>query len=59
MKTQKNKAKPIPSEEFDQKFDAGEDISEYLDLASARVFGHEEDDTLDLSPQKINVDTSA
>jgi hypothetical protein len=28
----------ITTEEFDAKFDAGEDISEYLDVESARVF---------------------
>jgi hypothetical protein len=28
----------ITTEAFDAKFDAGEDISEYLDLGSARLF---------------------
>jgi hypothetical protein len=57
----KNKpgGKPISAAEFDRKFDAGEDISEYLDPSSARVFQPGEDETLDLTPQKVNVDFPA
>lgn len=48
--------KPITAEEFDAKFDAGEDISEYLDFENVRVFAPGENDALDLAPQKVNVD---
>lgn len=34
--------KTITAEEFDAKFDAGEDILEYLDLESARVVAPEQ-----------------
>ena len=54
-KTKSRKApKPITAEEFDAKFENG-DISEYLDLSSARAFAPGEDETLDLTPQKVNV----
>lgn len=60
MRTTKNrKPKKITAEEFDAKFDAGEDISEYLDITSARAFGPGENDALDLTPQKVNVDFPA
>ncbi len=49
-------AKPISTAAFDAKFDAGEDISEHLDLSTARTFAPGEDETLDLAPQKVNVD---
>ena len=39
---------PITAEEFDRKFDDGEDISEYLDLATTRRPG--------LEPKRVNVD---
>lgn len=52
-------AKPITAAEFDAKFDRGEDISEHLDLSSARTFAPGEDETLDLTPQKVNVDFPA
>jgi len=45
----------ISTEDFDAKADAGEDISEYLDLGSARIFGPGEE-RLDLTPTKVNVD---
>lgn len=48
--------KPITVEEFDAKFDAGEDISEYFDFENVRVFAPGEDDALNLTPQKVNVD---
>ncbi len=51
--------KPITAAEFDAKFDAGEDISEYLDLSSARKFVPGEDETLDLTPRKVNIDFPA
>jgi hypothetical protein len=45
----------ISAKRFDSKADAGEDISEYLDLGSARVFAPGEE-RLDLTPTKVNVD---
>lgn len=45
----------ITAAEFDAKFDAGEDITEYLDLGAARVFAPGEE-RLDLTPTKVNVD---
>ncbi len=42
--------KPISSEEFDAKFERGEDITEYLDLSKARVV------PAMLKPKKVNVD---
>jgi hypothetical protein len=60
MKTTKSpKTKPITAGEFDAKFGAGEDISEYLDISSAQAFGPGENDALDLSPHKVNVDFPA
>lgn len=38
----------ITAEEFDKKFDDGEDISEYLDWSSARRINQE--------PQRVNID---
>ena len=38
----------MKAEEFDEKFDAGEDISEYLDLKNAR--------RPNLTPKRVNVD---
>jgi hypothetical protein len=51
--------KPITTAEFDAKFDRGEDISEHLDLGTARTFAPGEDETLDLTPQKVNIDFPA
>ena len=45
----------ITAAQFDAKADAGEDISEYLDLGAARVFAPGEE-RLDLTPTKVNVD---
>ncbi len=45
----------ITTTQFDAKFDAGEDITEYLDLDTARVFEPGEE-RLDLTPTKVNVD---
>ena len=42
------KAKKIKAHDFDAKFDAGEDISAYLDLAKARRPGREQ--------RRVNVD---
>ena len=58
-KTKSKSVKPISAEEFDAKFDAGEDITDYLDLSSARVLAPGEDETLNLTPQKVNVDFPA
>lgn len=41
---------PISAEEFDRKFDNGEDITPYLDMSSARRPGRE--------VQRVNVDFS-
>jgi hypothetical protein len=56
-KTRKTAPRPprITAAEFDAKFDAGEDITEYLDLSTARVFAPGEE-RLDLTPTKVNVD---
>ena len=40
--------KSISAEEFDRKFDAGEDISEYVDWESARH--------INLEPKRVSVD---
>lgn len=40
--------RPISAAEFDRKFDAGEDIDEYIDWSSARRPG--------LEPKRVNVD---
>ena len=42
------KPKPISSEEFDRRFDDGEDMSNYIDWSSARRPG--------LEIQRVNVD---
>ena len=42
------KPKPISSEEFDRRFDDGEDMSDYIDWSSARRPG--------LEIQRVNVD---
>jgi hypothetical protein len=42
------KAKKISADEFDRKFDAGEDVTAYLDLAKARRPGREQ--------RRVNVD---
>jgi hypothetical protein len=38
----------MKAEEFDQRFDAGEDVTEFLDIAEARRPGHEQ--------KRVNVD---
>ena len=40
--------KTITAEEFDKKFDNGEDISEYLDFSQSHKLGEE--------PKRVNVD---
>ena len=40
--------KTITAEEFDKKFDEGEDISEYLDFSKSHKLGEE--------PKRVNVD---
>ena len=40
--------KTITAEEFDKKFDDGEDISEYLDFSKSHKLGEE--------PKRVNVD---
>lgn len=42
------KAKTLEAEQFDHKFDTGEDISEYLDLSKTRK--------LNLEQKRVNVD---
>lgn len=49
----------LTSDEFDAKADAGEDISAHLDLKTVRTFAPGDDETLDLTPQKVNVDFPA
>ncbi|MBE2203916.1 MAG: CopG family transcriptional regulator [Chthoniobacterales bacterium] len=50
----------MTAEEFDAKFDAGEDIGEYLDFSSARVVPPLVAlDPAALAPQKVNVDFPA
>ncbi len=43
--------KSITAEEFDKKFDAGEDVSEYIDWSSAR--------RVNAAPKRVNVDFPA
>ena len=43
--------KSITAEEFDKKFDAGEDVSEYIDWSSAR--------RVNATPKRVNVDFPA
>ena len=38
----------VKTEEFEKKFDAGEDVTEYLDLSGARRPGHKQ--------RRVNVD---
>lgn len=61
MKNKKRNCNPkrISAAAFDAKFDRGEDISAHLDLSGARTFAPGEDETLDLTPQKVNVDFPA
>ena len=49
----------ITSAVFDAKADAGEDISAHLDLSTARTFAPGEDEALDVTPRKVNVDFPA
>jgi len=61
-KSRKPRREPeaITAEEFDAKFDAGEDIGEYLDFSSARVVPPLVAlDPAALAPQKVNVDFPA
>ena len=58
-KTKSRKPQAISAAEFDAKFDRGEDISGHLDFSQARTFAPGEDETLDLTPQKVNVDFPA
>lgn len=46
-----NEPKPITAAEFDEKFDNGEDVSEYLDWSKARRPNQE--------PRRVNVDFPA
>lgn len=58
MKNTKNspgRRKIISGAEFDAKFERGDDISEHLDLSTARVFAAGEV-RLDLTPTKVNID---
>lgn len=43
--------KPIPAEELDEKFDNGEDVSEYFDWSKARRPNQE--------PRQVNIDFPA
>lgn len=43
--------KPITAEQFDEMFDAGEDITPYLDMDSVQM-----NPPLDTNPKRINVD---
>jgi hypothetical protein len=57
MKRAKNhKPAPIRTADFDAKFNRGEDISEHLDLSTAKYFAAGEPDRPDLTPAKVNVD---
>jgi len=47
--------KPISTEEFDRKFEAGEDISGHLDLSSVQAFEPGEA-RLNLEIKKVNLD---
>ena len=44
----KTKTKKISAAEFDRKFDAGEDVAEYLDFSNVRKINAE--------PKRVNVD---
>lgn len=41
-KSQSNNDKVIEAEEFDAKFDQGEDVTEYLDFSQAKRSGHQQ-----------------
>ena len=47
----KKKSTTITAEEFDRKFDDGEDITPYLDMSSAKMRLH-----IDLPTVRVNVD---
>ena len=46
--------KSLPAEELDRKFDAGEDISEYLDFDNTRPLNREKRVNVDLSVWMLN-----
>ena len=46
--------KSLPAEELDRKFDAGEDISEYLDFDNTRPLNREKRVNVDLSAWMLN-----
>lgn len=46
--------KSLPAEELDRKFDAGEDISEYLDFDNTRPLNREKRVNVDLSLWMLN-----
>jgi hypothetical protein len=54
--TKNRKPKPIRTADFDAKFDRGEDISGHLDLSTVQHFAAGQQDGLDLTPTKVNVD---
>lgn len=49
-------SRTLTTKQFDAAFDAGDDITEHLDFAKARVLAPGEDGALSLKPQKVNVD---
>ena len=51
MKTKEKSTQTITAEEFDHRFDAGEDVSEYVDWSSGRRPG--------LEMKRINLDIPA
>lgn len=59
MSTTKNKTarkgRVLSAAEFDAKFDRGEDITDDLDLSTARFFAAGEE-RLDLTSTKVNID---
>ena len=46
--------KSLPAQELDRKFDAGEDISEYLDFDNTRPLNREKRVNVDLSVWMLN-----
>ena len=52
-RTRIHRPKPIPTADFDAKFDAGEDISKHRNFSTVRAAPS------DTTPQKVNVDFPA
>ncbi len=54
----KKSTKTITSEELDQKFDAGEDVSKYIDWSKATRLGLVDGKKLDVAPRSSEPDAA-